>query len=480
MHDVTVVYINVQEGQFIMLKSKDALCEIPLRSKPSNLKVSFTYHKDNSNVQELSANPTNSLLVGRHQDGRNDSTDINAIESFHCAIGPVLSMARLFGLFPMTGIRSVSPSKLRFKIFSFITFYSCFIAAMVFLTTIVSMCHMLKTLNAKTFRTRGGIAEATGGAVFYGNSLMGSILFFRLSLRWVSLQREWRAMERYIDSNSIEPTRLRWKFFFLSTVTLVLSFIEHVLSMFNSVEGYDWNAPNSTFHSFLETYTLRSHSFLFDTCSSLFSVDYNFIIGLYVFVVSKLATFTWNFMDLFIMLVATGLAERYKSLNKTLAVTVTKYRPTFYWRELREDYAILSCIVKKVDEHISPIILLSFANNLYFICLQLLNGLSIPNKNIMSAVYFFGSFGFLIFRTCAVTLLTARIHDQSKEALPYLYNCSTSSYGIEAQRLQYQLATDDVALTGLRFFSITRNFMLAVAGAIITYEVVLLQFNGVK
>ncbi|KAF3421472.1 hypothetical protein E2986_03551 [Frieseomelitta varia] len=457
-----------------MLKSKDALCEIPLRSKPSNLKVSFTYHKDNSNVQELSANPTNSLLVGRHQDGRNDSTDINAIESFHCAIGPVLSMARLFGLFPMTGIRSVSPSKLRFKIFSFITFYSCFIAAMVFLTTIVSMCHMLKTLNAKTFRTRGGIAEATGGAVFYGNSLMGSILFFRLSLRWVSLQREWRAMERYIDSNSIEPTRLRWKFFFLSTVTLVLSFIEHVLSMFNSVEGYDWNAPNSTFHSFLETYTLRSHSFLFDT------LDYNFIIGLYVFVVSKLATFTWNFMDLFIMLVATGLAERYKSLNKTLAVTVTKYRPTFYWRELREDYAILSCIVKKVDEHISPIILLSFANNLYFICLQLLNGLSIPNKNIMSAVYFFGSFGFLIFRTCAVTLLTARIHDQSKEALPYLYNCSTSSYGIEAQRLQYQLATDDVALTGLRFFSITRNFMLAVAGAIITYEVVLLQFNGVK
>lgn len=77
MHDVTVVYINVQEGQFIMLKSKDASCEIPLRSKPSNLKISFTCHKDNSNVQELSANPTNSLPVGRSQDGRNNSTDIN-------------------------------------------------------------------------------------------------------------------------------------------------------------------------------------------------------------------------------------------------------------------------------------------------------------------------------------------------------------------------------------------------------------------
>lgn len=65
-------------------------------------------------------------------------------------------------------------------------------------------------------------------------------------------------------SNATEPTRLRWKFFFLSSVVLVLSFIEHILSMFNNVEGYDWNASNSTFRNFLEIYTLRSHSFIFD------------------------------------------------------------------------------------------------------------------------------------------------------------------------------------------------------------------------
>lgn len=45
----------------------------------------------------------------------------------------------------------------------------------------------------------GGLGAATVGAVFYGNSLVGSILFFSLSSRWVSLQYEWRAMERYID-----------------------------------------------------------------------------------------------------------------------------------------------------------------------------------------------------------------------------------------------------------------------------------------
>lgn len=69
-----------------------------------------------------------------------------------------------------------------------------------------------------------------------------------------------------IYSNCIEPTRLRWKFFFLSSVILLLALVEHILSMFNNVDGYDWNASNSTFRSFLETYTLRSHSFIFDTC----------------------------------------------------------------------------------------------------------------------------------------------------------------------------------------------------------------------
>lgn len=72
---------------------------------------------------------------------------------------------------------------------------------------------------------------------------------------------------------------------------------------------------------------------------------------------------------------ATGLAERYKTLNKQVINSTSKHR-TIDWCGLREDYAALSCMVKKVDKNIASITLLSFANNFYFICLQLLNGLS--------------------------------------------------------------------------------------------------------
>ncbi|XP_017793582.1 PREDICTED: gustatory receptor for sugar taste 64f-like [Habropoda laboriosa] len=459
-----------------MLQSKGVLNDIPIKNKGSSQKIwpFFMYQRDDHDTEELNTNRANNVTIRRLRHDGNYFTDLGSTECFHCAIGPVLNIAQIFGIFPVSGVRSSSPTKLQFKVFSFLTIYSGFIAVMMFITTMISIVYMVKILNTDIFHTRGGIGTATVGAVFYGNSLLGSILFFWLSSRWIPLQCEWRVMEQYMDSNSSETPRLRWKFFLISSVVMLLALIEHILSVFNNIEGYDWNGSNSTFRNFLEIYSLRSHAFIFNI------LDYNFTFGLYIFVVSKLATFTWNFTDLFIMLVATGLAERYKTLNKKLAITVTKYRATFDWRELREDYAILSCVVKKVDEQLSPIILLSFANNLYFICLQLMNGLSTSDDSMLRAVYFFGSFAFLIGRTCAVTLLTARIHDQSKEALPYLYNCSASSYSVETQRLQYQLATDDVALTGLRFFSITRNFMLAVAGAIMTYEVVFLQFSGSK
>ncbi|XP_076378783.1 gustatory receptor 5a for trehalose [Megalopta genalis] len=465
--------------QVMFLKMEIALNEIPSRTRKSNhthtqriwpLAVQTKY--DNI-IQEARMNDQTHLSRDEYQHRRNFSPHSNNTESFHCAIGPILSIAQVFGVFPISGVRSPSPSKLRFNMVSFLTIYSICTIMMIFFATAVSVIYMLKTLNADTFHVRGGIGVATVGAVFYGNSLLGSILFLWLSSRWASFQCEYRAMEQYIDSNCAERVPLRWKFFFISSIVLLLALVEHILSVLNNIETTEWSERhNSTFRDFLEVYSLKSHSFIFDI------LDYNFVFGLYIFFVSKVATFTWNFTDLFLMLISTGLAERYKYLNRKLAVTATNSRTTIGWCELREDYAILSCIVKEVDNYVSPIILLSFANNLYFICLQLLNGLSTSeDSTILETIYFFGSFAFLIARTAAVTLLPARIYDQSKQALPYLYNCSTSSYGIEAQRLQYQLTTDDVALTGLRFFSITRNFMLAMAGAIITYEVVLLQFN---
>ncbi|KAF7391346.1 hypothetical protein HZH66_009826 [Vespula vulgaris] len=438
-----------------------------------------------------------------HSINNNDDSE----DSFHRAISPILWWAQIFGLLPLSGISANLPSSLKFKKISFRTVYAVIVASSISVMAVLSIIHMIRTLNADSFGVRGGVAEATAGAIFYGNGLCGTIMYLWLSPRWVILQNDWKAMERFIDStvkinkrflpsqtkqkqkrddimsfenrfsgikflkrtdkrsvcmlttsknhmctiiqgkgcrecykslykkegrdhatkktervmtycnscegqlalcltcfrkclyyrillpnelhfcslmvrivfkceltvvNKYQRPRLRWKFIIISSVILLFALFEHALSVANNSTKFEWGTPNSTFANFLQVYTTKSHNFILE------SVDYSFAIGIYIFIVSKIATFVWNFTDLFVMLISTGLAERYKTLNKRLFVTAKKNANTIDWCEFRNDYAILSSLVKKVDNDISPIILLSFANNLYFICLQLLNGLSGP------------------------------------------------------------------------------------------------------
>ncbi|XP_033228446.1 gustatory receptor for sugar taste 64f-like [Belonocnema kinseyi] len=420
---------------------------------------------------DVPPSPKRGALLGNSNSiGRRDSMDTQNPDNFASAIGLILLVAQFFGILPISGIRSSTPKKFKFRKTSPRTLFTYTVVLGNTVMTVVCLIHMVKTFSSKSFQIHGGISDATVGAVFYVNTLIGTILFLTLSPRWISLQYDWRTMEQYVDRCKTPRPKLRLIFSILSASILMPALAEHLLSIVSNSPSESWT--NSTFDQFLEMYTIRSHPFLVK------HVEYNFTLGLYTFVISRIATFTWNFTDLFIMLISTGIAERYKQLNKKVTTNESKQFSPGEWKELRENYAILSTLVKKVDDQISSIIFLSFGNNLYFICLQLLNGLSLPEDGkTINTIYFFASFIFLVGRTVAVTLFTARINDQSKVVLPCLFNCTAPTYTSEAQRLQVQLTTDEVALTGLRFFSITRNFMLAVAGAIVTYEVVLLQFN---
>ncbi|XP_023246192.1 gustatory receptor for sugar taste 64a-like [Copidosoma floridanum] len=404
---------------------------------------------------------------------RQSPDDSDDPECFHRAIGGILLLAQFFGILPIYYVRADTVEKMSFRKYTPRNFYAYFVFIGVCFMTVVSIVHMITTLGTISFQTRGGIADATVGAIFYGNSLLGNILFLRLCPRWITMQYDWRAMERVIDNRGKwSRPRLRARFKIIAGAILGLALLEHVLSVINNTPNELWGG-NHTFEDWLDVYTNRSHAFI------LKHVDYNFTFGLFILFVSRVATFTWNFTDLFVILVATGIADRYKHLNKRIMRATPRELTFMDWHEIRECYAVLSALVKKVDSEISGIVLLSFINNIYFICLQLMNGLtpSESEHSIVNSLYFFGSFFFLIGRSVCVTLMTARINDECKIILPVLYNCPSVNYSLEAQRLQHQIASDDIALTGHRFFSITRNFMLAVAGAIVTYEIVLLQFN---
>lgn len=163
--------------------------------------------------------------------------------------------------------------------------------------------------------------------------------------------------------------------------------------------------------------------------------------------------------------------------------------------KMRIQYAKISDLVATVDDKISHLILLSFANNLFLICKQLyeslrwvdfcclLNNDQIlidtfrPLPTLFHMIYFWYSLTFLIMRTFAVSLFSARINDESEKPIKVLRTIPSHLWNEETKRFFGDILCKNVALSGLQFFFVTRKLILSVVGTIITYELVLFQFN---
>lgn len=124
-----------------------------------------------------------------------------------------------------------------------------------------------------------------------------------------------------------------------------------------------------------------------------------------------------------------------------------------------------------------------------------------PMPSTAHAVYFWFSLTFLITRTLALSLYSSAVHDQSKIPLQIFRACPSDSWCLEVKReitfhsyeqeiivkcvhqvkrFCEEVNTDVVALSGMKFFYLTRKLVLSVAGTIITYELVLIQFHNIS
>ncbi|PNF20286.1 hypothetical protein B7P43_G14390 [Cryptotermes secundus] len=119
----------------------------------------------------------------------------------------------------------------------------------------------------------------------------------------------------------------------------------------------------------LQLYWLMNYRFVFEFVQ--FSLPLAFLCE----IVNFFASFYWNFIDLFVIVLSMALSSRFRLLNSLLKFSVRKVQPETFWREARENYNSLSVLTKFLDSCISSIVLLSFATNMFYICQQLYNTL---------------------------------------------------------------------------------------------------------
>lgn len=79
------------------------------------------------------------------------------------------------------------------------------------------------------------------------------------------------------------------------------------------------------------------------------------------------------------------------------------------------------------------------------------------------AIYFWFSLFFLISRTLALSLYAASIHDESKKPIEVLRAVPHYSWYTEVRRFGEEVVNNTVALSGMRFFFLTRKLILRVS-----------------
>ncbi|CAG4921054.1 unnamed protein product [Colias eurytheme] len=332
---------------------------------------------------------------------------------------------------------------------------------------------------ARDTSNQRSVTARLAGAMFYAASLLSQILCWKVSYQWKNLYKFWASIESVLSIKYVPQDRnLRRRLIVVTAVISVFSAVEHILSIL-ATTGLDCPPAD-----ILKTYILKSHGFL------LMEQDYKNSIAVPVFFTSNVATILWNFQDLLIVLISIGLTSRYHRLNMCVATVCNKLKEqkwskdaeilqVYMWRKIREAYVKQGFLVRKANDALGSLILFSNFFNFYFICLQLFLGITQGMAgDRFQQIYYLASLLWLCLRSSFVVLAAADVYEHSRRALPCLYSCHARCFNIEIERLQDQLSKDNVALSGLGFFYLTRTVLLQVASSVVTYVLVLIQYDN--
>ncbi|CAG4921026.1 unnamed protein product [Colias eurytheme] len=361
-----------------------------------------------------------------------------------------------FGLNPVLGVLENDISKIRFKFFSLRHFYSLLICLIQFMGSVLSFITLIK---------KSVTVSSIASFNFYCTTFVTSILFLILARRWQMLSKEvlLSRLDEYIDPY------IRLKCVIAVVATLSLALMEHIFSVISKFTVL-MNCDNNI-DQLLKDYVDNHLPRMFEQGS-----EYNMVVGIFIMFTNLVSAMNWNYSHVYIICLSLYLTSIIEQVNKKLIAVEGQYLPSSFWKALREDYSRATRLVKIFDDYINSITLVAFASNLFFVCLRIYYVLA-PFNGYEHIVYFTFSLTFVLARSLAVSLIASKVHAASLVVAPTLYSVPSPVYCIEVQRFIEQVHGDTVALTGMNFFYVTRQLVLSVAGTIITYELVMLQFN---
>ncbi|XP_066246447.1 gustatory receptor for sugar taste 64a-like [Euwallacea similis] len=339
------------------------------------------------------------------------------------------------------------------------------------LLNIITMLGTLFQLICFLFYTKVYNILALNALEFHVESVLLSVLFLHLTKEWPKFAHEWHKAETSISYNSscINPKK---RICLVATSVLGLALFEHVVVTSRITLSSMRREPLSIYNA------SRDYFVQYEFQEVFHYIPYSIWAGLFFKLLIVQKTFIWSQIDVFIVAISICMHYKLRQVSMRLKyLSKTRECNELIWRLMRQDYVKLTHLCSIVNEKLSCFILISFFNNCYHVLSQLFNSLRPSINDVVHKAYFWLSFLLLILRIAFVCLFGGAIHEEKEEIVRTLVTDPSISYNIEVERFIEHSVTSEMALTGLNFFRITRGLLLKITSAIVTYELVLIQFD---
>jgi gustatory receptor len=86
-------------------------------------------------------------------------------------------------------------------------------------------------------------------------------------------------------------------------------------------------------------------------------------------------TYSWNFIDLLIILISIALTTRFNQINHRLLTSRNVVVANQFWNDILTHYCALIELVDEIDEQFSLLILISAGQNAFTLCTKIFESL---------------------------------------------------------------------------------------------------------
>nr|CAI5864162.1 unnamed protein product [Callosobruchus analis] len=278
--------------------------------------------------------------------------------------------------------------------------------------------------------------------IYFTRALATGIFFIKKSMHWRRYMKTWakvdEAMKLYAPFNKSQRR--------VNTVISILTVMFAVDLVLISIHRMrdDMLVGNMEFN--LETWNHLVRDLKYPYVYQIF--HYDIFSGIILVIVQTQFLIAATYLDLFIVINSVLLTERVEKVSdKIKELSQSMIASEDQWMAVREDYNRLECLCKTVNLELGYAFLISYAGNLGGVLIQLYNTLNFEGTSI-GLTYLYYSFGFVLTRILCVCFFGSNVNEAAKRSLMFLYRAPNSAYYIE------------------------------IAGSIVTYELVLVQFAG--